>query len=49
MAYALTTIQQPCDVQAEQAVALLTSRMSQPTLPARIEYTPVTQVRRSTA
>ena len=49
IAYALTTIQQPCGFQAEQAVTLLMSRMSQPALPARVECTPVTQVRRRTA
>jgi DNA-binding LacI/PurR family transcriptional regulator len=48
-AYSLTTFLQPCDVQAAQAIDLLTSRIEQPDLPARTELTPVTLVRRATA
>lgn len=48
-AYDLTTILQPCDIQAEQAIGLLTSRMAQADLPARVEYTPASLVRRRTA
>ena len=40
-AYALTTIAQPCDVQAEQAIDLLTSRIAEPTLDTRTIVTPV--------
>lgn len=48
-AYDLTTFLQPCDIQAEQAVDLLMSRMENPKLTARVEFTPVTLVRRRTA
>ncbi|WP_309083424.1 LacI family DNA-binding transcriptional regulator [Chelativorans sp.] len=48
-AYDLTTISQPCDVQAEQAVNLLVSRMDEPAQPERLEVTPVSLVRRGTA
>lgn len=48
-AYELTTIRQPCDLQAKQAIDLLVSRMSDPEMTARVEYTPVSLVRRRTA
>lgn len=48
-AYSLTTIRQPCDIQAEQAVQLLISRIALPHIPARTEFTPVSLVRRRTA
>lgn len=48
-AYDLTTIRQPCDLQAQKAIDLLTSRMAQADLPGREEFTPVTLVRRRTA
>ncbi|EJC83929.1 transcriptional regulator [Rhizobium leguminosarum bv. trifolii WSM2297] len=48
-AYDLTTIRQPCDLQAEQTVDLLMSRMAEPDLTARVESTPVTLIRRRTA
>ena len=48
-AYELTTIRQPCDVQAEQTVDLLISRMAEPDLTARVEFTPVTLIKRRTA
>ncbi len=48
-AYNLTTIRQPCDVQAQKAIDFLTSRMAQADLPARVEFTPVSLVRRTTA
>lgn len=48
-AYQLTTVLQPCDVQAQQAVDLLTSRMQNPELPARVEFTSVSLVKRRTA
>ena len=48
-AYNLTTILQPCDVQAAQAIDLLMSRMDEPKLTARVEFTPVSLVRRGTA
>lgn len=48
-AYDLTTFQQPCDTQAEQAIDLLVSRMEDPKLTARVEFTPVTLVQRKTA
>ncbi|WP_028032393.1 LacI family DNA-binding transcriptional regulator [Chelativorans sp. J32] len=47
-AYELTTFRQPCDVQAEQAVSLLISRMDDPTTAERFEVTPVSLVRRAT-
>ena len=48
-AYQLTTILQPCDQQAEQAIDLLTSRMAEPTMDARVQSTPVSLVRRLSA
>jgi len=48
-AYDLTTIRQPCDVQAEQTVNLLMSRMAEPDMTARVEFTPVTLIKRRTA
>jgi LacI family transcriptional regulator len=48
-AYNLTTILQPCDMQAVQAIDLLMSRMDEPRRTARVEFTPVTLVRRGTA
>jgi LacI family transcriptional regulator len=48
-AYGLTTFLQPCDVQAELAVDLLTSRIEDPKIPSRVEFTPVTVIKRSTA
>lgn len=48
-AYDLTTFLQPTDVQALQAVDLLMSRIEDPRTTARVEFTPVTLVRRRTA
>ncbi len=48
-AYDLTTIRQPCDLQAEQTVDLLMSRMAEPDMTARVEFTPVTLIKRRTA
>lgn len=48
-AYELTTILQPCDLQAVCAIDLLTSRMADPTLTARVEFTPVSLIKRKTA
>lgn len=48
-AYQLTTILQPCDIQARQAVDLLISRMDQPDMPARVTFTPVSLIKRRTA
>lgn len=48
-AYDLTTFLQPCDVQAAHAVNLLMSRMEDSKLTARVEFTPVTLVKRRTA
>lgn len=48
-AYDLTTFLQPCDMQAAQAIDLLVSRMEDPRLVARVEFTPVTLVQRRTA
>ncbi|MGK6314254.1 LacI family DNA-binding transcriptional regulator [Neorhizobium sp. DT-125] len=48
-AYELTTFLQPCDVQAEQVIDLLTSRMSEPDAVARVEFTPVTLIKRKSA
>ncbi|MGO4570013.1 LacI family DNA-binding transcriptional regulator [Rhizobium sp. 2YAF20] len=48
-AYNLTTIRQPCDFQAEQTVDLLMSRMAEPDITARVEFTPVTLIKRRTA
>jgi DNA-binding LacI/PurR family transcriptional regulator len=47
--YELTTILQPCDIQARQAIDLLTSRMEQPSLPARVEVTPVRLIERKSS
>ncbi|MBB3406427.1 LacI family transcriptional regulator [Rhizobium sp. BK316] len=47
-AYDLTTIRQPCDFQAEQTVNLLMSRMAEPDMTARVEFTPVTLIKRRT-
>lgn len=46
-AYALTTIAQPCDVQATQAVNLLTSRIETPEMEARIDVTAVSLIERT--
>jgi LacI family transcriptional regulator len=48
-AYDLTTIRQPCDQQAEQTVDLLVSRMADPDMTARVEFTPVSLIKRRTA
>jgi len=48
-AYQLTTILQPCDTQATQAIDLLVSRMENPKMTARVEFTPVSLVRRRSA
>jgi DNA-binding LacI/PurR family transcriptional regulator len=48
-AYSLTTILQPCDLQAAQAISLLVSRMDEPKRTARVEFTPVNLVRRASA
>jgi DNA-binding LacI/PurR family transcriptional regulator len=48
-AYRLTTLRQPCDVQAEQAIELLLGRMEDPRMGERTELTPVTLVERSSA
>jgi LacI family transcriptional regulator len=48
-AYDLTTIRQPCDLQAEQAVDLLVSRMTEPDITARVQFTPVSLIKRRTA
>ncbi|MBB4229743.1 LacI family DNA-binding transcriptional regulator [Rhizobium mongolense] len=48
-AYELTTIRQPCDLQADQAIGLLMSRMAQPDMTARVEFTPVSLIKRRTA
>ncbi|MEZ2130079.1 MULTISPECIES: LacI family DNA-binding transcriptional regulator [unclassified Sinorhizobium] len=48
-AYDLTTILQPCDLQADQAIDLLMNRMAEPGVGACIEFTPVTLIRRRTA
>lgn len=48
-AYELTTILQPCEVQARQAIDLLVSRMEDPKMTARVEFTPVSLVQRRTA
>jgi LacI family transcriptional regulator len=47
--YELTTIRQPCDLQAERAIDLLTSRIAKPDMTARIEFTPVSLITRRTA
>jgi DNA-binding LacI/PurR family transcriptional regulator len=48
-AYQLTTIRQPCDIQAEQTIDLLISRMAEPDMTARVEFTPVSLIKRRTA
>lgn len=48
-AYQLTTFLQPCDIQTEQVIDLLTSRMSEPDAVARVEFTPVTLIKRRSA
>lgn len=48
-AYALTTIRQPCDLQADQTIDLLISRMAEPDMTARVEFTPVSLIQRRTA
>ncbi|MBB3657842.1 LacI family transcriptional regulator [Rhizobium sp. BK650] len=48
-AYDLTTIRQPCDLQAEQTADLLMTRMAKPEMTARVEFTPVTLIKRRTA
>lgn len=48
-AYDLTTIVQPCDTQAHQAIDLLESRMKEHGIESRTEYTPVSLKRRRTA
>ncbi|KQV80061.1 LacI family DNA-binding transcriptional regulator [Rhizobium sp. Root1220] len=48
-AYELTTIRQPCDLQAEQTIDLLISRMAEPNMTARVEFTPVSLIQRRTA
>jgi DNA-binding LacI/PurR family transcriptional regulator len=47
-AYDLTTIRQPCDIQADQAIDLLVSRMQNPTIDGRTEVTPVALIKRGT-
>ncbi len=48
-AYQLTTIRQPCDVQAQRAIDLLISRIDTPQMAARVEQTPVSLVKRRSA
>ncbi|OCP15710.1 LacI family DNA-binding transcriptional regulator [Ensifer sp. LC163] len=48
-AYELTTFLQPADLQAEQVVDLLISRMAEPDAVARVEFTPVTLIKRRSA
>lgn len=48
-AYELTTFLQPCDVQAEQVIDLLSSRILDPDCVARVEFTPVTLIKRRSA
>jgi LacI family transcriptional regulator len=48
-AYELTTIRQPTDVQAEQTIDLLISRMADTDMTARVEFTPVSLIKRRTA
>lgn len=48
-AYSVTTFQQPCDVQASQAIDLLISRMADPETEERTVVTPITLVKRVTA
>lgn len=47
--YQLTTMLQPCDLQAKQAIDLLVTRMITADLRGRVEVTPVSLVRRMTA
>lgn len=48
-AYDLTTFLQPCDIQAEQVIDLLTTRISDPEAVARVEFTPTTFINRRSA
>lgn len=48
-AYELTTFLQPCEVQAEQALDLLISRIAEPEAVARVEFTPITLIKRRSA
>ncbi|TCV72182.1 DNA-binding LacI/PurR family transcriptional regulator [Neorhizobium sp. R1-B] len=48
-AYDLTTFVQPCEVQAEQVIDLLISRMADPDAVSRVEFTPVTLIKRRSA
>jgi DNA-binding LacI/PurR family transcriptional regulator/glycerophosphoryl diester phosphodiesterase len=48
-AYDLTTFLQPSDLQAEQVIELLMSRMAEPDTVSRVEFTPVTLVKRRSA
>jgi LacI family transcriptional regulator len=48
-AYQLTTLRQPVDLQAQQAIDLLTGRMDNPRRAAQVEFTPVTLVPRRSA
>lgn len=48
-AYELTTFLQPADLQAEQVIDLLVSRMAEPDAVARVEFTPVTLIKRRSA
>lgn len=48
-AYDLTTFLQPCDIQAEQVIDLLSSRILDPDAVARVEFTPVTLIKRRSA
>lgn len=48
-AYELTTFLQPADLQAEQVIDLLISRMAEPDAVARVEVTPVTLIKRRSA
>jgi LacI family transcriptional regulator len=48
-AYDLTTIRQPSALQAAQAIGLLVSRMDEPKRTARVEFTPVSLIRRGSA
>lgn len=45
--YALTTIEQPCDLQASQAIDLLVSRIEEPEVEGRTMVTPVTLLERN--
>ena len=45
-AYALTTVEQQCDVQARHAIDMLTSRIADPERPARMSVTDVTLLER---